>query len=217
MTCVSRSWPSLEPENDILSSMATYLETERLSLRRLNEDDAGNLCALDSDPDVMRFINGGTPTPLPEIQERILPWLLGFYERYDGFGFWAAIEKTTGNFIGWFGLHPEDGRDPLDVAIGWRLIKAAWGRGYATEGASALIAKAFAELGATRVFACTYSENLASRRVMEKAGMTFVRSFRLTPEELAVASTYMATDAVWPSDDVEYALERRDWMDRNGC
>lgn len=191
--------------------MTTYLKTDRIRLRRLTAQDSDNFHALDSDPDVMRFINGGSPTPLAEIRERILPWFLGFYERYEGFGFWAAVEKDSGRFIGWFGLHPEDERDPLIIAIGWRLRKDAWGQGYATEVAKALIEKAFVELGVRRVFACTYSENLASRRVMEKAGLKFVRSFRMTPEELAAPTTYVATDAVWPSDDVEYALERTEW------
>jgi RimJ/RimL family protein N-acetyltransferase len=192
--------------------MALYLETERILLRRLREHDATNLFALDGDPDVMRFINGGAPTPLADIQQRILPWFLGFYEQYDSFGFWAAVRKSDGAFVGWFGLHPEDGRDPLDLALGWRLIKSAWGKGYATEVATALVGKAFAELGAMRVFACTYSENLASRRVMEKAGLKFIRSFRMGAGELAAPMTYAPTDAVWPGDDVEYAAERRDWI-----
>src|SRR5579872_5710163 len=90
------------------SSMKTYLETERLVLRQFAESDVDNLFELDSDPDVMRFINGGTPTSREVIRERILPRFLGFYRRYDAFGYWAAIVKDSRAFIGWFALHPED-------------------------------------------------------------------------------------------------------------
>ncbi|HLK26090.1 MAG TPA: GNAT family N-acetyltransferase, partial [Caulobacteraceae bacterium] len=94
---------------------------------------------------------------------------------------------------------------------GYRLRKAFWGRGYASEGARALIDRAFRDHGARRVFACTYAENLASRGVMEKCGMRFVRAYRMTAEEVANSMTSVATDAVWPADDVEYALERAEW------
>ena len=191
--------------------MKIYLETERLVLRQFAESDVDNLFELDSDPDVMRFINGGTPTSREVIRERILPRFLGFYRRYDAFGYWAAIVKDSSAFIGWFALHPEDGRDAHDIALGYRLMKTSWRKGYGTEGAKALVDKAFRELTARRVFACTYSENHASRRVMEKSGMRLARTYRMTPEELASAATYVPTDVVWPSDDVEYALERTAW------
>jgi RimJ/RimL family protein N-acetyltransferase len=191
--------------------MKTYLETERLVLRRFTNDDVDNLCELDSDPEVLRFINGGTPTPRHVIQEGILPGFLSFYERYEELGFWAAVEKTSGEFVGWFALHPEGGRDAHDLALGYRLRRKCWGRGYGTEVTKALIHKAFADLAARRVFACTYSENIASRRVMEKSGMKLARTYRMTPTELASAMTHVSTRAVWPSEDVEYAVDREAW------
>jgi RimJ/RimL family protein N-acetyltransferase len=191
--------------------MKTYLETERLVLRQFTERDVDNLCELDSDPDVMRFLNGGTPSPREVIEERILPRFLSFYRRYEQFGYWAAIEKVSGEFIGWFALYPEEGREAHDIALGYRLRTKYWRKGYGTEGAKALIHKAFVELAARRVFACTYSENLASRRVMEKSGMKLVRTYRMTPAELASAMTYVPTDVIWHGDDVEYALDREAW------
>lgn len=191
--------------------MKIYLETERLVLRPFTQSDADNLFELDSDPDVMRFINGGTPTPREVIEERILPRFLGFYRRYEQFGYWAAIEKISGAFIGWFALHPEEDRDADDLALGYRLRKKSWRKGYGTEGARALIDKAFVELAARRVFACTYSENHASRRVMEKSRMKLARTYRMTEAELSSVTTYVPTDAVWPNDDVEYALDRKAW------
>jgi RimJ/RimL family protein N-acetyltransferase len=73
-----------------------FLETERLSLRRFTEGDVGLLVELDSDPEVMHFVTGGRPTSRREIETELLPACLGYYERYAGYGFWAAIERSTG-------------------------------------------------------------------------------------------------------------------------
>jgi RimJ/RimL family protein N-acetyltransferase len=192
--------------------MQVLLETKRLVLRRFTEADVDNLFDLDRDPDVMRFLNGGNPTPRDVIENEILPRFLRSYERFASFGYWAAIEKSTGAFLGWFGLVPPEGGSPNNVELGGRLCKSAWGKGYATEVSRALIRKGFAELGVQRVFATTYQDNLASRRVMEKASLTLVRSYRMTPEELLAEGTYHSTSQdLWEGDDVEYALEKADW------
>src|SRR3954453_10343058 len=80
--------------------MEVYLETERLVLRRFTEADVDNLVELDSDPEVMRYVTGKT-TPRDEIEHDILPAFLRYYERGDRYGFWATIEKASGNFLGW--------------------------------------------------------------------------------------------------------------------
>src|SRR5262249_60842493 len=136
------------------------------------------------------------------------PRFLSFYERHAALGYWAAIAKDSGEFIGWFGLHPDEGRDADDLALGYRLKKKYWGKGYGTEVTRALIDKAFIDLAARRVFACTYSDNVGSWRVMQKSGMTLARTYRMTDEELAEGKTFMATDALFPNEDVEYALDR---------
>jgi RimJ/RimL family protein N-acetyltransferase len=193
--------------------MQILLETERLILRRFTEADVDHLFELDNDPEVMRFINGGTPTPREVIQKDILPGFLQYDERFPGYGFWAAIEKTSGEFVGWFSFRAVEGT-PDEASLGYRLRKAVWGQGYATEGARALIRKGFTELGVRRVIATTYEENLASRRVMEKVGMRLVRRFRLTPEDLMKADSFHDTSLeIWDGDDVEYALERADWRE----
>jgi RimJ/RimL family protein N-acetyltransferase len=180
-----------------------FLETDRLVLRRFTEDDVDSLVELDSDPDVMRFINGGRPTPRREIERDVLPAFLGYYERFAGYGFWAAVEKATGRFIGWFHFRPVAAAHPEEVELGYRLCKSAWGQGYATEGSRALIHKGFAELGVHRVFASTMVVNVASWRVMEKAGLRFVTRFHQP----------------WPDHiegeeqgDLEYALLRSEWQ-----
>jgi RimJ/RimL family protein N-acetyltransferase len=186
--------------------MQTVLETDRLVLRRFTEDDVDNLVELDGDPEVMRFINGGRPTPREEVENEILPRFLASYERYEGYGVWAAVEKSTGEFVGWFALHPTGDRPPDEVELGYRLRRSAWGKGYATEGSRALVEKAFAELGARVVWAETMTVNTASRRVMEKAGLRYVRTFHLEwPYEIEGTA----------EGDVEYALTRSEWAARS--
>lgn len=198
--------------------MQVFLETERLVLRRFTEADVDHLVDLDGDPEVMRFITGGAPTPRDAIENDILPAFLGYYERGDRYGFWAAIEKATGDFLGWFHFRPLEGAAADEPELGYRLRRAAWGKGYGTEGSRALIRKGFAELGVQRVVASTYQDNHASRRVMEKSGLTFVRAFRLTPADLAAQDTFhAASEELWDGDDVEYALMKSDWERREAA
>ena len=117
------------------------METERLVLRRFTTADVDNLAGLDADPDVMRFVNGGIPTSRDEIENEFLPAFLGYYQRYQEYGFWSAIERSTGDFLGWFHFRPRPGAVSGEVELGYRLRKCAWGKGYATEGSRALIRK----------------------------------------------------------------------------
>ncbi len=175
--------------------MQVFLETERLVLRRFTEADADNLYHLHNDIDVMQFLNGGKRTPR-EVIERDTLFLS------TGYGYWAATEKSTGAFLGWFAFHPEDGGDPSDVELGYRLHKAAWGKGYATEGSRALMCKGFTELGVRRVRAQTMAVNTRSRRVMEKAGLAYVRTFHEEFDDPLPGTEY---------GEVEYALTKADW------
>lgn len=185
--------------------MRVLLETERLVLRRFTEADVDVLCKLDGDPEVMRFITGGRPTPRDVIRADTLPRFLRAYERFEGFGVWAAVERSTGEFVGWFEFYPPDGRGPEEAELGYRLLRSAWGRGYATEGSRALIRKGFTELGVRRVVAETMAVNAASRRVMEKAGLKYVRTFHQQwPERIEGDER----------GDVEYALTRAEWERR---
>jgi RimJ/RimL family protein N-acetyltransferase len=150
----------------------------------------------------MHFVTGGRVTPRAEVETDVLPAFLGYYERFAGFGFWAAIEKSTGIFVGWFHLRPADDAPPNEVELGYRLVKSAWGRGYATEGSRALIDKGFAELGVERVVAFTMVVHTASRRVLEKAGLRYVRTFH---------EPWPYTIEGEEHGDVEYALHRSEW------
>ena len=192
--------------------MHVLVETERLTLRRFTADDAGHLFELDGDPEVMRFLSGGAPTPREVIETEILPRFLLYDECLPGLGFWAAEDQASGSFVGWFSLRPLQEGDPREVHLGFRLRRAAWGKGYATEAVRALIRLGFTEWGVQRVVATTYQDNVASRRVMEKAGMKLTRTFRLTTADLGHVDTFhVASQELWEGDDVEYSLQKADW------
>ena len=94
-----------------MADVDVFVETDRLVLRRFTGDDLELLVELDSDPEVKRYIDDGAPVDRQDLAE-MLAWWLGYYERYDGYGFWAAVEKTSGVFLGWFHLRPGEGAGP---------------------------------------------------------------------------------------------------------
>lgn len=170
---------------------AGVLETARLRLRRFTDTDADAALVfeLDSDPEVMRYIG---PYRFPDVaayRERIrTAWLPQGTHPYRGV--FALEEKATGEFLGWIFLRPataykyaaEAGwtRD-TDLELGYRLRRAAWGRGFATEAAKELIRLALADPDVTSVVAAALVPNRGSTRVMQKAGLAFVREFT-TPD-----------------------------------
>ena len=159
--------------------------TERLVLRRFTRDDPALLVELDSDPEVMRYTTGGQPTPRSRVETGVLPEMISCYTRFPGFGAFAGHTRAGGEFIGWFMLLPDndspdndspdndspDNSPPGEAELGYRLRKAAWGKGYGTEGARALVGYGFAERGLRRIYAETMAVNTRSRRIMEKLGM----------------------------------------------
>jgi RimJ/RimL family protein N-acetyltransferase len=182
--------------------MHVILETERLTLRQFTEDDVDNLFGLNSDAELMRYLTGGKPTPREEIRDEIIPFHLAVYERLDRLGTWAAESSAGGEFLGWFHFRPGPSTDITNIDLGYRLRKAAWNKGYATEGSHALIRMGFTELGVERVFAHTMTVNTASRRVLEKCGLMLVRTV-----------PYEGPDVIESSEqgEVEYALTKAEW------
>jgi RimJ/RimL family protein N-acetyltransferase len=160
-----------------------FLETSRMYFRQFTDADASLLFELDNDPEVMRFISKGKPTPLEKIQNVIIPKFLDYYRQSLPQGFWAAHVRESGDFIGWFHLRPGTLSVP-EMELGYRLKRIAWGRGLATEGSRALLEKAFHEWGYEKVCAHTMADNLASRRVMEKAGLRFESDFHYPADML---------------------------------
>lgn len=183
--------------------MRIIAETRRLRLREFTRDDAGNLLGLNSDPEVMRYLTGGRPSALAEIQDVIIPFHLAAYQRLDRLGTWAAESAATGQFLGWFHFRPGPGADVTNIDLGYRLRRSAWNQGYATEGSRALISMGFTDLGVERVFGHTMTVNAASRRVLEKCGLTLVHTV-----------PYDGPDTIEGSEhgQVEYAITRAQWQ-----
>ena len=148
--------------------------------------------------DVMRYVGGHLST-----QEKIsdfLRYVVALNKKFNGkFGFWAAMDKSTHKFMGWFYFHPykEDPENVKRIELGYRLKKQFWGQGYATEGSCALVEKGFNELGVKTVFACAMKTNLASQKVMRKVGLVFSHEF-----------LYPRTK----EESVEYSLDKTDWL-----
>ena len=164
--------------------------TERLLLRAWRESDLDPYARMCSDPEVMRYL----PAPLDRRQseEQIAGFVRHWEER--GFGLWTVEHRATGAFVGFVGLlrvenWPEGGA----TEVGWRLERSFWGRGLATEGARASLRYGFEVLDLERIISITLPENAASRRVMEKAGMT-----------LRGETRWKGREVVW------YAAERGD-------
>jgi len=150
--------------------MEGALETERLRLMPLTEADLDDLVDLDLEPEVRKFIDPqGIILPVDRSELRTYEW-----ERHvSPGGFYGARERVGNGFVGVFQLEEAPDRDG-EVELGYRLRRHAWGLGYATEGARALIRHAFDVLGYRRVYSHSLTDNPASIRVMEKIGLVAV-------------------------------------------
>jgi [ribosomal protein S5]-alanine N-acetyltransferase len=145
------------------------IETPRLRLRPFTRADRDAIHAIYADPVVMRHVGHG-PHRTPADTDAALQAFRRMLQS-RGISFLAVIERETGRLIGDAGLYPVEGADG-DVEIGYTLARDAWGRGYATEAATALVEHARTTLSATRVVATVDPANAASKHVLEKVGMT---------------------------------------------
>ena len=150
------------------------LETERLILRCRDLSDVQNMFELDSDPEVMRYINGGIPRTLKEIEANFVKFEKQIMDHENDFGCWMADLKDSGRNIGWFILKPIGDEIP-GIEVGYRLKREFWGKGYATEGAREMIKYGFETVQLEEIVAITDPENLASQNVLEKCGLTYDR------------------------------------------
>ena len=129
---------------------------------------------LDGDSDVMRYITPGILRTFDEVNDVYLPKILKSYSEDNAFGIFAAHLINSNEYIGWFQFE-FDNEFEKSIEIGWRLKKQYWGSGYATE-----VAKMLSNVGEDKgktIVARAMVENKASVRVMEKAGLTFVKEF----------------------------------------
>lgn len=179
--------------------MSTHLLTPRLLLRPLLVTDAEGLFALDSDPEVHRYLGNKPVTSIATCYDVIH----NVQQQYEdnGIGRWAIIDRETQDFIGWAGLKYEQGRMP-GVAhyydLGYRLRRPYWGQGIATEAATLWLQYGFEQLQLPEIGAIAHVENIGSNTILRKIGLRFMDTFQYDEE----------TPCNW------YALERTDWEAR---
>jgi RimJ/RimL family protein N-acetyltransferase len=145
-----------------------WLLTLRLALFEIARHHGNELYELDADPRVMQYIGAGHASTREQIDE-VMRRLPRAYALYPGLGTWRATRRDDGDFIGWFALKYIPGT--AEIEVGYRLRYGAWGSGYATEGARALVAYGFDDLGLHRIVGLTHPDNAASRQVLLKAGL----------------------------------------------
>lgn len=145
------------------------LTTNRLLLRRWRDDDLDEWAAMNADPEVREFFPGLLT------REQAAASLRRFRDDLTarGWGWWAVEVSATGRFIGMAGLDPVDPGLPFSgVEAGWRLARSAWGQGYATEAARAVLAYGFETLRLREILAVAVAGNVRSHAVMRRLGMT---------------------------------------------
>ncbi len=147
----------------------TQLETERLILRRLDIGDLEWLVAMRGDPDVMRYIGGEGAVSREKTVERVDRYLRCWAEH--GLGMFGIRLRGEDDAVGWAGLQPLELTGEIEV--GYAFGRSAWGRGLATEAARAAVEWGFRDRRLERIVAVASPENAASRRVMDKLGMTY--------------------------------------------
>ncbi len=148
-----------------------FLETERLILRYFTLDDVDAIFAVIGDPETMKFY------PQRFAREDAARWVTKSQERYrrDGYALFAVVLKSNGQVIGNCGLMRQEIEGESLIEVGYHLRRDYWGHGYATEAARGCMAYAFGHLKADKVVSLILPENLPSRRVAERNGMTVER------------------------------------------
>lgn len=161
--------PGVEIANRCETGPVRELATDRLLLRQWTPADRAPFAALNADPEVMRWF----PAPLTRAESDALADRLHADLARQGWGLWALEERASGAFLGFTGLARPVFDAPFQpaVEVGWRLARAAWGNGFATEAGRAAVAFAFEELALGELVSFTAVGNARSRAVMERLGM----------------------------------------------
>lgn len=175
--------------------------TERLRFRPVTMADAESLDALNRAPGVLTYLERNPP-PIEYLLAKTIPGRMRMAEENPGYGLWMAYLIDTDAFVGSFGLKP-DHPNPGEAEIGYRLLPDYWGQGLASEGSRELLRYAMDDLSADRFVAFTMSVNQPSRRVMERIGLNFVRTFHEVFDDPLPGTEH---------GEVEYALTREEWL-----
>ncbi len=155
------------------------IKAAHLTLRPLQSEDAAALCRINQSEGVLRYFPNPTP-PLEKVQ-RFITGQQAHWEKY-GYGNWGILLEGEKEIIGWAGLQYLPELDETEV--GFLLDRPFWGRGYATEAALASLQFGFSNFGFDHIIALVHPDNLASRRVITKCGMTYQETLSLWGIEL---------------------------------
>src|SRR5690606_31938978 len=152
--------------------MNIVCETERLILREFNLSDAGEFYKLNKDPEVMKYTADRVFASVEESAE-----VIRNYKEYGktGYGRWTVVLKATGEVLGWSGMKYIESVQETD--LGYRLHRKYWNKGYATEASKASLQTGFEQYGIDLIVGRTMTDNLPSRRVLEKIGMAYWKEF----------------------------------------
>ncbi len=156
-------------------TVSIRLETPRLVIRPLDDEDADAWIAMVSDPEFSRFLPAGQPAATAETFERVIVTRRTMQSEI-GYTMWAVDEKEAGSFIGQCGIRPAKSMDEnagSEIDLAYHFARHAWNKGYATEAAVAVVAYGLGLVGLDRIMAVALPGNIGSWRVMEKAGMRF--------------------------------------------
>ena len=154
-----------------MACLKTIFETDRLLVREYVEEDAEAFFKLNSNPEVIRFVPDKAVLNVDQARQILIDHPIADYRKH-GFGRGACILKSTGEQIGFAGLKYLEELGEVDVA--YRLLPQYWGQGYATEAAAAAVRHGFDKLGLKKILGLVMPENIASVRVLEKAGLRYV-------------------------------------------
>ena len=161
--------------------MTFHLETKRLILRDIRPTDLEAMFRLDSDPIVHRYL-GKKPRTTQEESKKDIAYIIDQYHN-NGIGRWAAIEKSSGDFMGWSGLKLNNDLTYNDITnfydVGYRFIPKYWGKGYATESALASLEYGFNTMNLKCINGIAEVDNIASNRVLQKIGLKFINTFNI--------------------------------------
>lgn len=152
----------------MLPGMAIHIETPRLLIRSFTGTDGEQWVNLVNDPDVNRFTPDDEPSTLESFRGVLEQRRAS--EREQGFAMWVVERRQGGEFLGQYGFYLSEGTRP-EIEIAYHYLPAAWGRGYGTEAARAVLSYAFGSLGLAEVIALVIPANVGSWRVAEKVGM----------------------------------------------
>ncbi len=175
--------------------MKIFVETTRFIMRELMDEDAFGMYALDSDPEVHKYL-GNNPITSMQQAEEIINHVRQQYAA-NGIGRWAVVDKVNGAFIGWSGLKWEtnlrSGSSYYD--LGYRLRKEYWGQGFATKSARESLKYGFNSMSLEEIGAAAHIENIASNTILQKLGFVSTETFQ-----------HHEATVNW------YTLNRRSWI-----